>query len=102
MFIECVLLKHAPKLISPLQQSTVDTKSMLTASTGATTVPMAWKAWARLRRISLYLGGPQVAMKGFAEVSRVERPEPTMNMEPQKPPKERLMAEGQNMRAPTP
>ena len=41
-------------------------------------------------------------MKGFAEVSSVERPEPTIKREPQKPAKERFTAEGQNMRAPTP
>lgn len=28
-----------------------------------------------------------MAMKGFDAVSRVDRPEPTMNMLPQKPPK---------------
>lgn len=42
------------------------------------------------------------AMKGLAEVSRVERPEPRMRRLPQKPPNERYTAEGQNMRAPTP
>lgn len=31
-----------------------------------------------------------MAMKGFADVSRVDRPEPTMNMDPTKPPNERL------------
>ena len=41
-------------------------------------------------------------MKGFADVSSVERPEPTMKREPQKPAKDLLTAEGQNMRAPTP
>lgn len=57
------------------------------ASTGATTVPTAWKAWASVNRISEYFGGPQVAMKGLAAASSVERPLPTMNMEPQNPPK---------------
>ena len=38
-------------------------------------------------RNSESLGGPQVAMNGLADVSSVERPEPTMKSEPQKPPK---------------
>lgn len=41
------------------------------------------------KRNSESLGGSQVAMKGFAEASRVERPEPTMKREPQNPPNER-------------
>ena len=53
------------------------------------TEPMAWKDWDSSRRNSDSRGGPQVAMKGLAEVSRVERPEPTMKREPQKPPKDR-------------
>lgn len=53
------------------------------------TEPTAWKDWESSRRNSERRGGPQVAMKGFAAVSRVERPEPTMKREPQKPPKER-------------
>ena len=48
-----------------------------------------------------HFGGPHTAMYGLADVSSVESPDPTMNMEPQKPPKERLTADGQNMRAPT-
>ncbi len=66
------------------------------------TEPMAWKDWESSRRNSDSRGGPQVAMNGFAEVSRVERPEPTMKREPQKPANERWMADGQNIRAPTP
>jgi hypothetical protein len=41
-------------------------------------------------------------MNELAEVSRVDSPEPTMKREPQKPPKDRYTAEGQNIRAPTP
>jgi len=63
---------------------------------------MAWNDCESSRRNSERRGGPQVAMNGFAEVSRVESPEPTMKREPQKPPKDRYTAEGQNIRAPTP
>lgn len=66
------------------------------------TEPMAWNDCESSRRNSERRGGPQVAMKGFAEVSRVESPEPTIKREPQKPPKDRYTAEGQNIRAPTP
>ena len=59
------------------------------ARRGATTEPTAWTDCESSRRNSESLGGPQVAMKGLADVSRVERPEPTMKREPQKPPKER-------------
>ena len=65
------------------------------ASKGATTVPIAWNDCERFRRSSEYLGyniisiwfafsviqdptGPQVAIYGFAEVSNVESPDPTM------------------------
>ena len=44
----------------------------------------------------------QLTMKGLALVSRVERPEPTTNIAPQKPPKDRLTPLGQKRRAPTP
>ena len=66
------------------------------------TEPMAWKDWESSRRNSDSLGGPHVAMNGFADVSRVERPEPTMKREPQKPAKDLFTADGQNIRAPTP
>ena len=66
------------------------------------TEPIAWKDWESSRRNSDNRGGPQVAMNGFADVSRVERPEPTMKREPQKPAKDLFTAEGQNMSAPTP
>ena len=62
---------------------------------------MAWNDWESSRRKSERRGGPQVAMKGLAEVLRVESPELTMKREPQKPPKLRYTALGQNMSAST-
>lgn len=53
------------------------------------TEPTAWKDCESSRRNSERRGGPQVAMKGLALVSRVESPEPTIKREPQKPPKDR-------------
>jgi hypothetical protein len=51
------------------------------------TLPTAWNDCESSRRSSERRGGPHVAMKGLADVSRVERPEPTMKRLPQKPPK---------------
>jgi hypothetical protein len=42
-----------------------------------------------------------MARNGSAAVSRVDSPAPTMNIEPQKPPKDFLIPEGQNIRQPT-
>lgn len=41
------------------------------------------------------------ATHGSAAVSKVDRPIPTTNIEPQKPPKLSLMADGQKSRQPT-
>jgi hypothetical protein len=70
------------------------------ARRGATKDPTAWTAWARLRRISEYLGGPQIERKGSVAVSSVESPAPTTNMLPQKPPKECFTPEGYIRRHP--
>ena len=64
----------------------VEAKKTSAARSGATTEPTAWTDCDSSSRNSDSLGGPQVAMNGLAEVSRVDRPEPTMNREPQKPP----------------
>lgn len=58
------------------------------ASSGAMTEPTAWNDWDSSRRNSESRGGPQVAMKGFADVSSVLSPLPTMNRLPQNPPKD--------------
>jgi hypothetical protein len=53
-------------------------KKTRAARRGATTEPTAWNDCESSRRNSDSRGGPQVAMKGFADVSSVESPDPTM------------------------
>lgn len=72
--------------------STVLAKKTRDASRGATKVPTAWTACGGFRRISEYLGGPQMERKASVAVSRVARPAPTTNWVPQKPPSECLTA----------
>lgn len=84
-----------------ISSGSVDVKKTREARSGAMTEPMAWNDCESSRRNSERRGGPHVAMKGLADVSRVESPEPTMNSEPQKPPNDLYTADGQNIRAPT-
>lgn len=46
--------------LRPWASSTVEAKKTRVARRGATKEPTPWTAWARLRRISEYLGGPQM------------------------------------------
>lgn len=46
--------------LSPCAVSTVEAKKTRVARRGATKEPTPWTAWARLSRISEYLGGPQM------------------------------------------
>lgn len=92
---------HTWTFLSPSAVSTVLAKKTLEASRGATKDPTPCTACAKFNRISEYLGGPQIARKGSAAVSRVESPEPTTNMLPQKPPNEALTPLGHIRRHPT-
>ena len=93
-YVHCTFLR-------PWVVSTVCAKKTRLARSGATKAPVPCTACARLSRISLYRGGPQIERKGSAAVSKVERPAPTTNMLPQNPPNDRFSPLGQKRRLPT-
>src|SRR6266487_5317233 len=77
-------------------------KSTFSASNGLTTLPTAWIACAVRRRISAKSDGPHRARKGFAAVSRTDRPVATTKLETMNPGNETKTADGQNIRVPVP
>lgn len=77
-------------------------KSTFAASSGDTTLPIACTPWEKLRRISAYCGGPHNALNGFAAISSVESPRPTIKLEIRKAGKEASTADGQKIRVPQP